>query len=68
MFVPETHTKRQATQHGSLPRLVGGGDKGIEIMYGEEKHIAAKAEQKYLVPARQTQQTNRGSTPFICTL
>jgi hypothetical protein len=46
MFVPETHTKRQATQHGSLPRLVGGGDKGIEIMYGEEKHRAAKAEQK----------------------
>jgi hypothetical protein len=26
---PETHTKRQATQHGCLPSLLGDGDKGI---------------------------------------
>ncbi len=33
----ETHTKRQATQHGCLPSLLGDGDKGIKIVYGEEK-------------------------------
>jgi hypothetical protein len=32
--VSETHTKRQATQHGCLPSLP---DKGIEIVYGEEE-------------------------------
>jgi hypothetical protein len=26
----ETHTKRQATQHGFLPSLLGDGDKGIK--------------------------------------
>jgi hypothetical protein len=36
---PETHTKRQATQHGSLPSLLGGRYKGNEIVYGEEKNI-----------------------------
>ncbi len=30
---PETHTKRQATQHG----LLGNGDKVIAIVCGEEK-------------------------------
>jgi hypothetical protein len=35
----ETHTKRHATQHGCLPNLLGDGDKGIEIVYGEEKNI-----------------------------
>jgi hypothetical protein len=41
------------------PSLLGDGDKGTEIVYGEEKNIlyladyrAAKAEQKSLVPAR----------------
>jgi hypothetical protein len=29
---PETHTKRQATQHGCLPSFLGEGDKGIEIL------------------------------------
>jgi hypothetical protein len=33
------HTKRQANQHGCLPRLLGDGDKGIEIVYGEEKNV-----------------------------
>ncbi len=37
--VTETHTKRQATQHGCLPSLLGDGDKGIEIVFGEEKNI-----------------------------
>jgi hypothetical protein len=54
---PETHTKRQATQHGCLPGLLGEGDKGFEIVYGEEKMLctgpirAAKVKQKFLVPA-----------------
>jgi hypothetical protein len=34
---PETHTNRQATQHGCLPSLLGDGDKGIEIVYFEKK-------------------------------
>ncbi len=34
---PETHTKRQASQHGCLPSLLGDRDKGIEIVYGKEK-------------------------------
>ncbi len=46
--------------------LLGDGNKGIEIVYGEEKNTvfctgptrAAKAEQKSLVPARQAQRTN----------
>ncbi len=33
----QRHKKRQATQHGCLTSLLGDGDKGIEIMYGEEK-------------------------------
>jgi hypothetical protein len=36
---PETHIERQATQHGRLPSLLGDGDKGNEIVYGEEKNI-----------------------------
>jgi hypothetical protein len=39
VFLPETLTKRQATQHGCLPSLLCDGDKGIEIVYGEEKNI-----------------------------
>ncbi len=33
-LTPETHTKRPVTQHGCLPvpSLLGGGDKGIEIL------------------------------------
>jgi hypothetical protein len=38
-LLPETHTKRQATQHGCLPSLLGDGYKGIEILYDEEKKI-----------------------------
>jgi hypothetical protein len=34
---PETHIKRQATQHDCLPSLLGDGDKGIEKVYGEDK-------------------------------
>jgi hypothetical protein len=37
MVQPETHTKRQATQHGSLSSLLGDGNKRIEIVNGEEK-------------------------------
>jgi hypothetical protein len=36
---PETHTKRQASQHGCLPSMLSDGEKGIEIVYGEEKNI-----------------------------
>ncbi len=38
-FNIETLTKRQATQHGCLPSLLCDGDKGIEIVNGEEKKI-----------------------------
>ncbi len=38
----DTHYKRQTTQHGFLPSLLGDEDKGIEIVYGEKK--------KYFVP------------------
>jgi hypothetical protein len=69
------HTKRQSTQHGCLPSLLGEGDKVIEIVYGERKKIfctgpirPAKAEQKSLAPARQAQRTNQERTPFICPL
>jgi hypothetical protein len=34
-----TRTKRLATQQGCLPSLLGDGEKGIEIAYGEEKNI-----------------------------
>jgi hypothetical protein len=69
---PETHNKRQATQRGYLPSLLGDRDKGIELVYGEEKLFctgptrAVMALQKSLGPARQAQRTNQGSTPFIC--
>jgi hypothetical protein len=35
----DMYTKRPATQHGCLPDLLGDGDKGIEIVYVEEKLI-----------------------------
>jgi hypothetical protein len=38
---PETHTKRQAAQLGRLPSLLDDGDKGIEIVHGEEKKCFA---------------------------
>jgi hypothetical protein len=31
MNTTEPHIKRQETQHNCLPRLLGDGDKGIEI-------------------------------------
>jgi hypothetical protein len=40
--VTSRDTKRQATQHGCLPTAqlaAGDGDKGKEIVYGEEKYI-----------------------------
>jgi hypothetical protein len=41
----ETYTNRQATPHGCLPSLLGdAGDKGIEIVYGEEENILYWAE------------------------
>ncbi len=71
-FCAEIRTKRQDTLHDCLPRLLGDGDKGIEIAYGEEKIFstkptrAAKAEQKSLIPARQAQRTNQKQAAFIC--
>ncbi len=56
------------------PNLLGDGDKGIVIVYGEKKIFlhwttrAAKPEQKSLVPARQAQLTNQGRILFNCTL
>ncbi len=67
-YGPETHDKRQVTQHGCLPSW-------NNVVYVEEKHIfstgptrAAKAEQKSLVTAWLAQRTNQGMTLFICTL
>jgi hypothetical protein len=38
LLYPETHTRRQATQHGCLSSFLGDGDKGIEIVvYGVRK-------------------------------
>ncbi len=36
-FSPETHTKRQATQHGCPTSLLSDGDKGIEIVYVQQR-------------------------------
>ncbi len=63
---PETHTKRRG-----LSTAVG--DKGIEIVYGEEKNIfywtdysIVKAEKKSLVPARQPiEPTREGPLSFV---
>jgi hypothetical protein len=44
----DAHTKRQATQHGCLPSLLGNGDRGIEIMFGEEKKIFVLGQQGQL--------------------
>jgi hypothetical protein len=38
-FQLESYIKRQATQEGCLSSLLGDGDKGIEILYSEEKNI-----------------------------
>ncbi len=68
-MLPEKHTKRQATHHGCLPSLLGDGDKGIEMVYGEEKNILYRADlsspgrTKSLVPARQAQRTNQERAP-----
>jgi hypothetical protein len=58
-----------------MPSALLMGDKGTEIVNGEEKIIlywadyrAAKAEPKPLVPEPQAQRTNQDRTPFIPTL
>jgi hypothetical protein len=52
----ETLIKRQATQHGCLPSLLGDGDKGIEKVYGEEKNILYWADE-----------SSQGRTKISCT-
>jgi len=32
----QAHTKRQATQHGCLPSLLGDGDPGIKELYTDQ--------------------------------
>jgi hypothetical protein len=70
---PETHNKRQATLHDCLsPWLLGDGDKGIEIVYGEEKIVcigptrASKAGQKNPLYRHEEpdEPTNEGSLSF----
>ncbi len=57
-----------------LFRLLGDWNKGIEIGAGEENFFfysadkSSQGRKKFLVPARQAQQTNQGRTPFICSL
>ncbi len=68
----ETHTKRQATQHGCLSILLDDGDKVMEIVYGEEKifctgpNRTAETEQKSHVSARQDKpnEPTREEDPF----
>jgi hypothetical protein len=44
---PETHTKIQATKNGCMPSLLGDGDKGIEVVYGEENmFVLGRPEQR----------------------
>jgi hypothetical protein len=42
LLKPDTHTKRQATQHDCLPCLLGDGDKRNDIVYGKDKNIFAQ--------------------------
>ncbi len=55
-------------------QLAARWEQRIEIVYSEEKKFctwptrAAKAGQKYLVPARQAQRTNQGRTSFVYTI
>ncbi len=76
---PETHTKRQAAQHGCLFSLLGDGDKGIEIVYGAVRKkkifVLGRLEQPrqnknllYRHSARQAPRTNQGRNPVICPL
>jgi hypothetical protein len=39
LYRAKTHIKGQATLHDCPLSLLGDGDKGFEIVYGEEKHI-----------------------------
>jgi hypothetical protein len=57
---PEAHTKRQATQHGCLPGLLGDGDNKIEIVYGEEKNILYLADKS---PRQNKNLVNRHGKP-----
>jgi hypothetical protein len=65
----ENHTKRQATQHGCLPSLLGDGNKKIEIVYGGwgKYFVKGRLEQprqkKSLVTAWLAQWTYQGRTP-----
>jgi hypothetical protein len=53
---PETNIKRQVTQHDCLPSLPGKGDKGTEMLDGEEIHISYGADH-----------SNQGRTNISCT-
>ncbi len=75
IFAPETHTKKQANQHGCMPVGWWGQRNWNNEVCGEEKKIfcsgptrEAKTEQKSLVPAWQAQRTSQWTIPFICTL
>jgi hypothetical protein len=68
----DTHTKRQATQHGCLPSWLGDGDKGIEKVYGEEKNIlylgltrAAKVEHNLFRQDKPYEPTKKGLISFV---
>jgi hypothetical protein len=63
-----THTKRQVTQHGCLPSLLGDGDTGIEILgkiFCTRQAIEQPRLNKnlfYNVQAQQAQRTNQERT------
>jgi hypothetical protein len=71
MAQPETHIKRQATQHDCLPSLLSGGDKLPEIVYDDEKHVLywtnysnLKAGQKSILPAQRAIEPTK-EEPFV---
>jgi hypothetical protein len=49
MSYAQRHTQRQATQRGCLPSLLGDGDKGIEIVYGEVGSLGSSSRYKKLL-------------------
>jgi hypothetical protein len=64
----ETQTKRQATQHGCLPSLLGDGDKGIE-KYRVRKKYFVQLEQPRLKKISCTGRTSQTrKDPFLFAL
>jgi hypothetical protein len=69
---PETHTKRQATQHGCMPSFLGDRYNWIEIVYVRKKYfelgrLGQPRQDKNLLYRHKSNEPTQGRTPFICT-